>query len=334
MEPLSARAASGPAAWILAPWFLGFAAAACLLAGWAPVGFSICTVFLFAGPHNWMEARYFMTRMPARWGRLRMFFLSGISGVVLLSAASLALPSVARSWSWGAADWLTGLAVWNTLLVLWIMWMIELRGREKPESPWRWTVPAGLAVIALAWLQPVGWSLALVFVHPLVALWFVDRELGRHRGQWQSVYRKCLLAVPLLLGALWWRLAGTPHLPGRDLLTMQINTHAGADIVPGVSSHLLVSTHVFLEMLHYAAWIVAIPLIAYRGGPWKLSNIPLMRKSRAWQMALLGVLALGLLLVVALWAGLLANYPLTRDIYFSAAILHVLAEVPFLLRLL
>ena len=39
------------------------AVAMALLAGWAPLGVSIVTVLLFAGPHNWMEARYFLTRM-------------------------------------------------------------------------------------------------------------------------------------------------------------------------------------------------------------------------------------------------------------------------------
>jgi len=37
---------------------------------------------------------------------------------------------------------------------------------------------------------------------------------------------------------------------------------------------------------------------------------------------------------VALWGGFLADYPETRDIYFTVAIVHVLAEIPFLLRAL
>lgn len=47
---------------------LALACAAAALAGWAPLGFSVVTVFLFAGPHNWLEFRYFLNRMPARWG--------------------------------------------------------------------------------------------------------------------------------------------------------------------------------------------------------------------------------------------------------------------------
>src|SRR5947209_750694 len=65
---------------------LTVACAAALLAGWAPVGFSIVTVFLFAGPHNWIEFRYFVSRMPAHWGPLRGYFLLAIAGVVGLAA--------------------------------------------------------------------------------------------------------------------------------------------------------------------------------------------------------------------------------------------------------
>src|SRR5262245_8408204 len=65
--------------------------AAAVLAGWAPLGFSIVTVFLFAGPHNWIELRYFMSRMPARWGKLRGFFLFAFAGLLGLTAAFAAL---------------------------------------------------------------------------------------------------------------------------------------------------------------------------------------------------------------------------------------------------
>ena len=39
-----------------------------LLASFVPLQFSILTVFLFAGPHNWFELRYFLTRLPVRFG--------------------------------------------------------------------------------------------------------------------------------------------------------------------------------------------------------------------------------------------------------------------------
>src|SRR6516162_6310244 len=70
---------------------LGVGAAAAVLAGWLPLQFAMVTVFLFAGPHNWFEFRYFLTRMPARWGRLRTFFIVAFSGMGALTFAFLAL---------------------------------------------------------------------------------------------------------------------------------------------------------------------------------------------------------------------------------------------------
>ena len=40
--------------------------AAAALAGLAPLWLSVATVFVFAGPHNWAELRFFITRLPAR----------------------------------------------------------------------------------------------------------------------------------------------------------------------------------------------------------------------------------------------------------------------------
>ena len=82
-------------------------------------------------------------------------------------------------------------------------------------------------MIAVTWTWPLAWSLALVYLHPLVALWFLDRELGRRKPEWRGIYRKCLLLVPVLIGVLYWRLADTPHLPGDDLLSIQIANQAG-----------------------------------------------------------------------------------------------------------
>jgi hypothetical protein len=173
-------------------------AAAAALAGWFPIAFSIAIVFLFAGPHNWLEARYFMTRMPARWGRLQGFFSLGIAGA--------------------------------------------------------------------------------------------------------------------------------------DVLTAQITRHAGAGIVPRLSTHFLVAAHTFLEMLHYGVWCFGLPLLALGARPWRLAGVPLARRSAAWRRGLVAVMVAGGLVVTAFWAGFFVDYPLTRSIYFTVALAHVLAEVPFLLR--
>src|SRR5262245_29058979 len=309
-------------------------AASCLLAGFAPLGFSIVTVFLFVGPHNWLEARYMLTRMPARWGPLTLYFTTGIAGVLLLAVGIAAVRWLGEWLRLDADVWLALYATWNSAFVAWIAALALLRSRQNPRRNWLWIVPVAFVLIALNWLWPMTWSLALVYLHPLVALWFLDREIGKMQPAWRTVYRGCLLLVPAALGVLWWNLASAPNLPGSDWLSEQITRHAGAGILNGVSTHLLVSTHTFLEMLHYGVWIVAIPLVSVRMRPWQLDNVPLARRSPYWRTAILASIAAGVLVMVVLWGGFIANYPLTRDIYFTVAMLHVLAEVPFLLRLL
>ena len=87
-------------------------------------------------------------------------------------------------------------------------------------------------------------------------------------------------------------------------------------------------------MLHYGVWVLAIPLLGLSTAPWKLGTVPLARRSPRWHIALVCLFALGGLMVLLLWGCFLADYPAMRDVYFIVAMLHVLAEVPFLLRAL
>src|SRR5688500_9728724 len=71
-----------------------------LMASWAPLQFSIVTVFLFAGPHNWFEFRYFLMRLPARFGQSRNFFLVAFTGIGFLTLTYLALPALYYAGLW------------------------------------------------------------------------------------------------------------------------------------------------------------------------------------------------------------------------------------------
>ena len=71
----------------------------------------------------------------------------------------------------------------------------------------------------------------------------------------------------------------TPSLADDNGLAWRITQHAGAGPADGVSSHMLVSVHVFLEMLHYGVWLVALPLIGARGPMWDVKTIPLFASS-------------------------------------------------------
>src|SRR3954471_12111426 len=93
---------------------LAVATAAAALSGWAPLQFSVVTVFLFAGPHNWLEFRYFLTRLPARWGKLRSFFVLAFSGMIALTASFIALIYFTETGSLDGDSWSLATAGWDT----------------------------------------------------------------------------------------------------------------------------------------------------------------------------------------------------------------------------
>lgn len=298
---------------------------AALLATWLPLPVSIVTVFLFAGPHNWFEFRYFLMRLPARFGKSQRFFVTAFAGLGVLTISYVSLPFLYRALTVSQETWLVLLATWNTLLIAWLIVLIRLRAKQKRKADWTWTTPVLVAVAALNWLGPELFSLALVYIHPLVALWFLDRQLKRVRPAWVGAYRRCLYALPLIICVMIWQLSQTAALNDDNGLFWRITQHAGAELLPQVSSHLLVSVHLFLEMLHYGVWIVALPLRGPNFWKFKTRNNGISRNA---------LLVAGIAVVAVLWVGFAANYTDTRDLYFTIAIAHVLAEAPFLLKTL
>jgi len=305
-----------------------------LLASWVPLQFSIVTVFLFAGPHNWFELRYFLMRLPARFGRSRNFFAVAFAGIGFLTLAYVSLPALYYAGLWSGSNWPTAIAIWNTLLLLWLGALVILRGKQQARRDWSWALPVVFMLCALNWLAPELFSLAIVYLHPLVALWFLDRHLRRTRPEWLHAFHRCLILLPFLIVGVCWQLARTPSLADDNGLAWRITQHAGEQLLPGVSTHMLVSMHVFLEMLHYGVWILALPLIGATGAVWSAKTIPLARRRRGFPKLIGAVLVGGLFVVVVLWMGFSVNYAATRDIYFAVAIAHVLAEAPFLLRMI
>lgn len=314
--------------------FVASCAVAAVLIGSFPLQASIATIFLFAGVHNFMEFRYFAARMPLRWGRSRLFYSVGIGGVLVLAAAYLTLYFASGNWLWSVESWAVFAASWNTAFILWVALLFYLRGRQRPKSDWAWAFPIGFLLAALAWLVPQYWSLALVYIHPFIAMWFLERQIRRTRPDWLRAYHWCLATIPVFLIALWFAFASQPNLSEDTNLFWRITQHAGSQILPGISSHLLVATHVFLETIHYAVWIVLIPLIDRRAMPWRLSEIPLFANAKGFPKLVVAALVVSLLIVAALWGGFAIDYTTTRDVYFAFAIAHVMAEFPFLIKML
>jgi hypothetical protein len=318
--------------------FLFAFTAACAIAAAAigafPLQMSIATIFLFAGVHNFTEFRYFAARMPVRWGRSKVFYSVGISGVLILAAAYIALYFSSGNWLWSLDSWAVLTAGWNTAFVLWLGILFYLRGKQKPKSDWSWAFPVVFLLAVLAWILPQYWSLSLVYLHPLIAMWFLERQIRRTKPEWLRAYHYCLASIPMFLLILWTALARQSNLPEDTNLFWRITQHAGSQILPGISSHLLVATHVFLETIHYFVWILLLPLVDWRAVPWKLSEIPLFANKNGFPRLFGAVLVVGLVLVVALWFSFGIKYTTTRDVYFAFAMAHVLAEFPFLIKML
>jgi hypothetical protein len=316
--------------------FVALAVGAAALAGTLPIEFSLATVFLFAGPHNWFEARYALGRLPARAGKLWGFFTVSAIGIVGLTVAYAVVPAAIPLIS--DATLAVGLySVWSTVFLLWVALLVWMRSRTNPRFDGGWVWPVACLIAAVAWLSPFALPVALVYLHPLMALWLLDRELARSRPQWRRTYWCVVGCIPVLLGVLWVQLHDAPDPAGASSFSIAfvptLADHSGAWVLDGVSPHFLVAAHAFLEMVHYGVWVVLIPLIGMRSWPWQLKTIPAARRGPKWSRGVAAILLFGLLIVLTLWVCFGLDYATTRHVYFTVAMLHVLAEVPFLLRM-
>ncbi len=101
--------------------------------------------------------------MPARWGSLRVYYLTGMAGVLTLTVAFALLPVWEAQFQWESETWLIAVAIWNSALVGWIWSLARLRSGQNPRRAWSGLTPGALALVALAWLKPAAWDLGLVY---------------------------------------------------------------------------------------------------------------------------------------------------------------------------
>lgn len=329
IPPSESTAGNVRAATIFACLCVGSIALAAALAGLAPIGLSIFAVFLFAGPHNWMEFRYFLSRMPARWGSRKTFYRVALGGCLALSFAFVGIAVAGRTVPAAPAFASIASSLWMTGLIAWLATLGAMRLCERKQDP-TWIAGAALVGIGLAWLFPGYGELALVFLHPVVALVFFDRLLRRHRPAWRPIWRGAMALVPLAIAGFAIAAACSPPLVGGDAITARLTAQVGAAYLPFVSPRFLVATHAFLELLHYGVWIFAAPWIVRGQVPWNVDLTPLAKSGLSWRWALRLVVYGGAFAAVALWLCFFADYGLTRDVYFTVAIVHVLAEFAFL----
>jgi hypothetical protein len=128
---------------------VGLVVLAALAAALAPIAVSIAVVFACAGPHNWLEARYVLARLPARWGKLRGFFLASSGGILGLTLAFAALTAWLRGNAPDADSAALAMALWDSALIAWVLWLIVLRSRRRPRRDWSGSVSLGC--LAVTW---------------------------------------------------------------------------------------------------------------------------------------------------------------------------------------
>lgn len=324
--PLASLPAGGRA---FAVAFVAFVAVAAVLAAALPLALSIAIVFLFAGPHNLLEARYMLGRLPARAGRLLPFFVAAAGGAILLAASFAVLPW----WAASAGHFRVLHAAWNAAFVGWVAMLVVMRSRTAPRFDAAWVPPAAAVVALVQWPWPAVFGLALVFLHPLVALAVLHRELRRSRPEWLPAWRFAAAAVPLAACSVWVATSLSPDLAVQSPLAASVVRHAGTDVLAFAPARSVVATHAFLELVHYGVWIVVLPLVGLASPPWRIDTVPLARRGRAWARGLAVALGCGGLAVAVLWACFSIDYATTRHVYLTVAVLHVLAEFPFLLRM-
>lgn len=291
----------------------------CLLGGAisaAPVLVATFSVGFLAGPHNLMEARYLLSRLPSRAGKLKSYFWLSAVGIVLLGFSSLTLPVFSE---------LTAYRLWNTALIVWVAALAALRRQENPRREWPWLEPAALMLVGAMWAYPSFFTLILVLGHPVLALVILGRELHAFRRPELRVYYQVMAAVPVGLAVLWAGLSLQEPMTGEQIRSFFTLT---------AGSPVFLATHTYLELLHYAVWIGVLPWLAGITRREKLELFPALRKSARRLLAARAILLCGLLVTAMFWWGFSLDFETTRDFYFRLAIFHVLVEFPFLLRLL
>lgn len=301
--------------------------------GLAPIGVSIATVFLFAGPHNWIELRYFLSRLPARFAGLKLYFATGILGALALAVSFPTMAYLGKAQLISVPAWIAGYQIGNVALVAWVCSLIMIKhGNKLSTARFSLMLGVALSLIALIWLSPGYFGVSLVYMHPFVALFMLDIELRRSKPHLVAPYRLSLTLIPVLIGALYWQLAGLPTIEQTDPLVAQICRHAGADWITGVSVQFLVATHTFLEMLHYGVWLLAIPLMAAGWHHWRPRSLPITVVSSTARRMVSVALVFSTFAVAVLWFCFGVDFNVAREWYFLLAMVHVFAEIPFLIR--
>lgn len=317
-----------PDGFVFATAALALVVVAATLSVCSPSWFSIWIVIIFGTPHNFSEFRYFLSRLPSRFGPLKLFFITSFAGLLLLFLTESAL---SICFSRQLLPPLLGrllLSIWNESLIVWILALSLLRYRDLTRNSAMFNI--GLAAFASVanFLSPAMFIVSLTYLHPLIGLWILERELRRTRKSWLKAYHLCLWSVPVGVMALVLALHGTTNDAATNkLLTL---SSPGAGFFTGASPTMLLAVYTFLQMVHYGVWVFAIPIATQSWKRWRVDQLAFLKKRTKLRPLIRTVIGVGVATVICAWFGFNLDYNTTIEIYVVASLAHVLAEAPFL----
>jgi hypothetical protein len=187
-------------------------------------------------------------------------------------------------------------------------------------------LPVVAALGVACWLWPAGVRLVFVHLHNVFAivLWLALFR-SRPRAAW----------IPLIViaGATLW-LLGAPLGPSEatgGIYAFKLHLFAASDwLAPGLPHQLAIGltlTYVFLQSVHYSAWLVLIPQEDVRAQG--TLTFKMSARSLLGDFGLAGVAAISIA-ALAVLAGALFDVHRSRALYLSLAMFHGYLEVALL----
>ena len=279
----------------------------------APAALLLFSPLLFGVAHVGADIRYLVRRRGL--GRAdEAFFFVGCAALLALRAAEICAP---LALPYARVELATGAA--------WIVCAALLSARSTE----RWDCAAGVGLVSaglllLAWPQPDAARVVFAHVHNVVAvvLWLAVFSRGR---------RTALFSLPLLCAALLAILCGATlpsvvRLGGYRVFGADVFAAAGelAPRIVGPLGPAIVLSYVFLQGVHYMAWLAWIPdsATAAQGTlTFRMTARGLLRDFGTAGTAALAAAALAVLVAALFGASR------TRAVYLSLAAFHGYLEL-------
>jgi hypothetical protein len=277
-----------------------------------PAWFFVLSPLVLGVPHVGADVRYLVRRQGMSRGT-EAFFYVGCVALLGLRAAELAAPAAlpyARTELAVAAAWVVSAAF--------------LSARAAGER-WRAALLAAAAgaLLAVAWPRPDLARVVFAHAHNLIAVALWLALFYRRRF---AVVPVALLGLAVLLIVSGATLPWVVRFSGYKALGVDV-FYAADQLAPRVAGALgpaLVLSYVFLQSVHYMAWLTWIPDSATRG-----QGTPTFRMTARGLARELGGPWLALLVAAALAVALAAllDASRTRAVYLSLAAFHGYLEL-------